>query len=102
MKYTAKFLPPLALVGALALVSRTAPPAINATMMGGAFLVLFVANNLIGWIGTFYEQMGPLVFWGLHAGIGAAGGVLAFLYSRTAGRMPTAYRSTSSCRPKAA
>ena len=71
----------------LALVSRTAPPAINATMMGGAFLVLFVANNLIGWIGTFYEQMGPLVFWGLHAGIGAAGGVLAFLYSRTAGRM---------------
>ena len=71
----------------LALVSRTAPPKINATMMGGAFMVLFVANNFIGWIGTFYERMGPLAFWSLHAGIGAAGGLLAFLYSRTAGRL---------------
>ena len=71
----------------LALISRAAPPKINATMMGGAFLALFVANNLIGWIGTFYEQLGPLAFWALHAGIGAAGGVLAFVYSRTLGRM---------------
>ena len=47
----------------LALVSRAAPPKINATMMGVAFLTLFVANNLIGWIGTFYEQMTPLAFW---------------------------------------
>jgi POT family proton-dependent oligopeptide transporter len=71
----------------LALVSRAAPPKINATMMGGAFLVLFVANNLIGWIGTFYEQLGPIAFWSLHAGIGATGGVLAFIYSRTVGRI---------------
>ncbi len=71
----------------LALVSRAAPPKVNATMMGGAFLVLFVANNLIGWIGTFYEQLGPLAFWALHAAIGGVGGVLAFLYSRTAGRI---------------
>src|SRR5690348_215067 len=70
----------------LALVSRTAPPSINATMMGGAFLVLFVANNLIGWIGTFYEQLGPVAFWALHAAIGITGGSLAFLYSRTLGR----------------
>jgi len=69
----------------LALVSRTAPPKINATMMGGAFLVLFVGNNLIGWIGTFYEQLGPVAFWSLHACIGAAGGLLAFVYARTAG-----------------
>jgi len=60
----------------LALVSRAAPPKINATMMGICFLVLFVANNLIGWIGTFYEQMTPLSFWLLHAGIAAAGAVL--------------------------
>jgi POT family proton-dependent oligopeptide transporter len=71
----------------LALVSRTAPPKINATMMGGAFLVLFVANNLIGWIGTFYEKLGPLAFWALHAGIGATGGVLALIFSRTFGRV---------------
>jgi POT family proton-dependent oligopeptide transporter len=71
----------------LALVSRAAPPKVNATMMGAAFLVLFVANNLIGWIGTFYEQLGPLAFWTLHAGIGATGGVLAFIYAATVGRV---------------
>jgi len=63
----------------LALVSRAAPPKINATMMGICFLVLFVANNLIGWIGTFYERMTPLSFWLLHAGIAAAGAVLVVL-----------------------
>ena len=71
----------------LALVSRTAPPRVNATMMGAAFLVLFVANNLIGWIGTFYEQLGPTAFWTLHAAIGAIGGVLAWGFSRTFGRV---------------
>jgi POT family proton-dependent oligopeptide transporter len=76
------FWPPL-----LALVSRCAPPKINATMMGSSFLVLFVGNNLIGWIGTFYEQMTPAAFWGLHASIGIAGGFLAFLFGRTLGRV---------------
>jgi POT family proton-dependent oligopeptide transporter len=76
------FWPPL-----LALVSRTAPPKVNATMMGASFLVLFVANNLIGWIGTFYERMTPIAFWGLHAGIGAAGGALAFIFARSLGRI---------------
>jgi POT family proton-dependent oligopeptide transporter len=76
------FWPPM-----LSLVSRTAPPKVNATMMGSCFLVLFVANNLMGWIGTFYEQMTPLNFWLLHAGIGAAGGVLAILFGRTLGRI---------------
>ena len=76
------FWPPL-----LALVSRTAPAKINATMMGSSFLVLFVANNLIGWIGTFYEQMTPIAFWTLHAAIGAAGGMLALLFGRTIGRI---------------
>ena len=76
------FWPPL-----LSLVSRAAPPKLNATMMGSCFLVLFVANNLIGVIGTFYEQMTPLRFWLLHAAIGAAGGVLAILFGRTLGRI---------------
>jgi POT family proton-dependent oligopeptide transporter len=76
------FWPPL-----LSLVSRAAPPKVNATMMGSCFLVLFVANNLIGWIGTYYEQMTPLGFWLLHAGIGAAGGVFAIAFGRTLGRI---------------
>jgi len=71
----------------LSLMSRAAPPKVNATMMGAAFLVLFVGNNLIGWIGTYYEQLGPIAFWGVHAAIGAVGGLLAIAYGATAGRM---------------
>ena len=67
----------------LALVSRAAPPKINATMMGVCFLTLFVANNLIGRIGSYYEKMTPTGFWALHAAIGAAGGVVMLLCSRT-------------------
>jgi proton-dependent oligopeptide transporter, POT family len=64
----------------LALVSRCAPPKVNATMMGICFLVLFIANNLIGFIGTFYAEMTPLGFWLMHAGIAAAGGLLVLLF----------------------
>jgi POT family proton-dependent oligopeptide transporter len=64
----------------LALVSRAAPAKINATMMGICFLTLFVSNSLIGWIGTFYEQLGPLAFWSLHAGIAAAGAILVLFF----------------------
>lgn len=71
----------------LALVSRAAPPRVNATMMGAVFLTLFVANNLIGRIGTYYEKMTPSAFWALHAGIAVAGGILALAFARTFGRI---------------
>jgi POT family proton-dependent oligopeptide transporter len=64
----------------LALVSRTAPAKVNATMMGMAFMSLFVANNLIGWIGGFYSKMTPLGFWSMHAAIAVAGGLLVLLF----------------------
>src|SRR6266576_1657117 len=47
----------------LALVSRAAPAKVNATLMGLAFMSLFISNNLIGWIGGFYEKMRPAEFW---------------------------------------
>lgn len=71
----------------LALVSRAAPAAVNATLMGIVFLTLFVGNNIIGVIGTFYESLGPTRFWLLHAGIAAAGGVLALLFARPLARI---------------
>jgi POT family proton-dependent oligopeptide transporter len=71
----------------LALVSRAAPAKINATMMGIAFLSLFVSNNLVGWIGTLYEPLGPLRFWLLHAAIAACGGLLVLLFGRRLGRV---------------
>jgi POT family proton-dependent oligopeptide transporter len=71
----------------LALVSRAAPRKINATMMGVCFLTLFVANNLIGRIGTYYEKMTPTAFWALHAAIGAAGGFLILFFGPKLGRI---------------
>jgi POT family proton-dependent oligopeptide transporter len=70
----------------LALVSRAAPAKANATMMGVAFLTLFLSNNIIGWIGRFYERMTPTAFWVMHAAIAATGGILVLLLGRRLGR----------------
>ncbi len=66
----------------LALVSRAAPAKVNATLMGLAFMSLFIANTLIGWIGGFYEKMTPAQFWAMHAAIGAMCGLLVLLFGR--------------------
>jgi len=57
----------------LSLVSRVAPASVNSTMMGIAFLTLFISSNTIGWVAGFYEKMTPTAFWLLHAGIGGIG-----------------------------
>ena len=56
-------------------------------LIRATFLTLFVANNLIGRIGTYYEQMTPLAFWAMHVAIGASGGLLMLVFARTAGRI---------------
>ncbi|HSM97029.1 MAG TPA: peptide MFS transporter [Rhizomicrobium sp.] len=66
----------------LALISRAAPTGWKATLIGAAFLSLFVSNIIVGWIGSFYEHMAPASFWALEGGISAAGGVLAWLLAR--------------------
>ena len=71
----------------LALVSRAAPAKVNATLMGLAFMSLFISNNLIGWIGGFYEKMTPAQFWAMHAAIGAMGGLLVVLFGRRLSRV---------------
>jgi proton-dependent oligopeptide transporter, POT family len=70
----------------LALVSRAAPAKVNSTLMGLAFMTLFVSNNLIGWIGGFYEKMRPAEFWAMHAAIAAGGGLLVLLFGRRLSR----------------
>ncbi len=75
----------------LALVSRAAPAKVNATLMGLAFMSLFISNNLIGWIGGFYEKMTPAPFWAMHAAIAVCGGLLVVLFGRRLSR--TLYRS---------
>ncbi|HEY2446902.1 MAG TPA: peptide MFS transporter [Rhizomicrobium sp.] len=71
----------------LALVSRAAPPAIKSTMMGVAFLTLFVSNITIGRLGGLYEHMAPAIFWAMHAAIAATGALLATLLARPLGRV---------------
>ena len=71
----------------LALVSRSAPPRLRATLMGTVFLTLFISNLTMGRIGGFYEAMTPLQFWALHAAIAATGGILALALKRPLGRI---------------
>jgi proton-dependent oligopeptide transporter, POT family len=60
----------------LALVSRTAPSSVNSTLMGIAFLTLFLSSNIIGWLAGFYEQMSPPAFWLLHSCLGLTGAII--------------------------
>lgn len=70
----------------LAVVSRAAPAKVNSTLMGCAYLSLFVSNNLIGWLGGFYERMTAAGFWAMHAAIGGAGALLVILFGARIGR----------------
>ena len=64
----------------LALVSRAAPRRLESTLLGAAFLSLFVANTTIGRLGGYYEKLGPTSFWVLHTAIAATGGLLALVF----------------------
>jgi POT family proton-dependent oligopeptide transporter len=58
---------------ALSLVSRAAPPAVNAMMVGAYYLGIFLGGIVSGWLGRFYEPLQPMLFWLVHAGIGGLG-----------------------------
>jgi hypothetical protein len=60
---------------------------VNATLMGLTFMSLFISNNLIGWIGGFYERMSQAQFWTMHAAIATGGGLLVALFGRRLGRV---------------
>lgn len=66
----------------LALVSRAAPARVNATLMGSAFLSIFLGNVIMGWVGGFYERMSPTAFWLLDAGIAAIGALIVLAVGR--------------------
>jgi POT family proton-dependent oligopeptide transporter len=40
----------------------------------------------MGWLGALYERMTPAAFWGMHAAIGAAGGVAVLVFGRAVSR----------------
>ena len=65
----------------LAIVSALAPPPVKSTLMGAAFIALFIGTVIMGWVGSFYDQMSPAAFWTLDAAI-ALGGALLILVVR--------------------
>ena len=70
----------------LALISLSAPAKINSTLMGVAFMSLFSASVLMGWVGSFYETMSPAAFWTMDAAIGFAGALVVFALNRPLSR----------------
>jgi POT family proton-dependent oligopeptide transporter len=66
----------------LAIVSKSAPPAMTSTLMGVAFLSPFVGHVLAGWIGSYFDQMSPSTFWAMDAGIALVGAALILLFRK--------------------
>lgn len=66
----------------LALVSRAAPAKVNATLIGASFLALFFGSTVMGWVGSFYDQMSNAAFWTLDATISLVSGILVFALKR--------------------
>ncbi len=57
--------------------AATAPPRLLTTMISLNIMAFGLANIISGWLGRFYEPLGPAGFWWLNAAIGAGGGMLA-------------------------
>jgi POT family proton-dependent oligopeptide transporter len=81
----------------LALVAQVSPASLKSTLMGVAFLSLFVANLTAGWLGRFYAAISHGQFWLMHGAIALTGVVIAtaasfivqpMLDARSASRQP--------------
>ncbi|MBN8809005.1 MAG: peptide MFS transporter [Sphingomonas sp.] len=66
----------------LALVSQAAPRQVKATLMGGVFLSFFLGSVIMGWVGSFYDQMSPVRFWTIDAAIAIVGGLAVLAIAR--------------------
>jgi proton-dependent oligopeptide transporter, POT family len=66
----------------LALISQDAPQQVTARLMGGAYLSLFFGTVIMGWVGSFYDQMSPAAFWLLDGAIGTVGGIAVLAIAR--------------------
>lgn len=65
----------------LALTARVAPGAVLSTMMGFWLMTSFFGNQLQGYIGTYYSRMDKIHFFLLCAVVGAAAGVVFWLFN---------------------
>lgn len=69
--------------------SRSAPAAVNTTMMGVFYLASAACQFVLGWLGRFYETMTPGQFWLLHTAVAGAALVFLLVLGRPLTRMLT-------------
>ena len=70
-----------------ALVTGRAPARLRGVLISTVFFSLFVANLVVGWLGSFYERQGPVDFWAMNAAIAAFGGAVAAGLARPLARV---------------
>lgn len=73
----------------LALYSRSAPKAVGGMMTGGYYVLFFVANMLVGWIGGFLNRMPGTEFWLLHAAVVSSAALLLLMVRGTVHKVLT-------------
>jgi POT family proton-dependent oligopeptide transporter len=73
----------------LALFARAAPKHIAGLVIGIYYLHLWIGNNLVGYLGTLYQQMTPVQFWLLHAALVGGAGVVFLVMKLLFGRVLT-------------
>jgi len=71
----------------MALFARASPKPIVGTMLGVYLLHLFLANNLVGWLGGLLEHLTGVQFWLLHAGLVGAAAIVMLTAARLAGHL---------------
>jgi POT family proton-dependent oligopeptide transporter len=71
----------------LALYSRCSPRRLEGLVIGVYYLHLFLGNTFVGWLAGLLEVMPGRDFWGLHAALVAAAGVLLLVCRALFGRI---------------
>ena len=70
----------------LALFSKVAPKAINATVIGLYYFAFFMANAVVGWVGGLYSTLPTTTFWLIHVASAAVGLVAFILFKLVLGK----------------
>ena len=66
----------------LTVISQSAPPKLNATLVSASYLSFFAGITIMGWVGSFYGEMSRTAFWLVDAAIGFAGALIVWLIHR--------------------
>lgn len=63
----------------VAIVTRSAPAQVSATLVGVGMMSTFFGSLISGRLGGLYETLSPAFFWSLHAALVGLGGVILLL-----------------------